>query len=318
MLRAKLQRLHQRGRRDAPRDTEWASPVRTMGLALSTLILLLGLSASSLHADESFAEDLDLFELSFEDLMAVEVVTATMKGQSLRDAPASVAVASSALIKERGYRSIKDILVDTEGFNDLADVNEEVGTFRGTYATTTNKTLTLVDGHRMNEFELGRYNLDQFIGFDIIERVEIVRGPGSALYGTGALNGVINIITKKGKDVGGTLVKLRGGPGAVLASITYGNGFKKADVLVNFTFLQAKGTTVKQPASLDYTPPNAGDPPGQRSPQSVSPELRGLRQGDAGQLQLHLPSRSLRERDAPWCQRNTDPSGRGALHRGLH
>src|SRR5436853_32029 len=82
------------------------------------------------------------------------------------------------------------------------------------------------------------------------EPVESFRGPGSALYGTGALIGVVNVITKRGAELDGTQLRLQGGPSAQEASLTWGKPLLGYDVLFNFTFLNAPGQTVQQPASL--------------------------------------------------------------------
>jgi len=105
------------------------------------------------------------------------VVSAALKEQKLTDAPASMTVVTSEEIQRKGYRFIKDLMVDIPGFNDVSDGNEEIIAVRGTFASTTNKILILVNGHRMNDLKLGRYNTDQFLGLDAVDRVEFIRGP---------------------------------------------------------------------------------------------------------------------------------------------
>jgi outer membrane receptor protein involved in Fe transport len=196
-------------------------------------------------------------EISLESLMDM-VVTATLREQSTADAPASIQVVNAADIKARGYRTIKAIMNDVPGFNDVSDTNEEIVAVRGVFTSTTNKILTLVNGHRMNDLMLGRYNTDQFLGVEAIERIEFIRGPASALYGSGALVGIVNIITKKGADLSGTQVKVQGGPYAQEASASWGRQLVGYDVFFNFTYLDAIGQTVGQDASLDKPFPVAG------------------------------------------------------------
>ena len=105
-----------------------------------------------------------------------KVVAATLREQKPADAPASVTVVTAKQIKQKGYRTIKDIMLDVPGFTDVSDGNEEIVAIRGTFASTTNKILTLVNGHRMNDLMLGRYNTDQFIGLDTVDHVEFIRG----------------------------------------------------------------------------------------------------------------------------------------------
>lgn len=182
------------------------------------------------------------------------VVTAALKEQKATEAPASVTVITSQDIRERGYRTISDILKDVPGFVEISDTNEEVAAVRGAYATTTNKILTLVNGHRMNDVALGRYNLDQFLGIDIVDRVELIRGAGSVLYGSGALVAVVNIITKRGPEVNGTRVELAGGSFSRQGGVTWGRRKEDMDILFNATYMDAPGERIHQPASKDVAP----------------------------------------------------------------
>ena len=211
-------------------------------------------------------------EISLESLMDM-VVTATLREQSTADAPASIQVVTAADIKSRGYRTIKAVMNDVPGFNDVSDTNEEIVAVRGVYTSTTNKILTLVNGHRMNDLMLGRYNTDQFLGVEAIERIEFIRGPASALYGSGALVGIVNIITKKGADLSGTSVKVQGGPYGQEASASWGRQLVGYDVFFNFTYLDAVGQTIGQDETLDRPFPVAGAPA--RSTRTVGRHLRG-------------------------------------------
>src|SRR5205814_1115088 len=182
------------------------------------------------------------------------VVTATLREQSSLDAPASIQVVTAADIRARGYRTVKQVMNDVPGFNDVSDTNEDTVAVRGIFTSTTNKILFLVNGHRMNDLMLGRYNSDQFLGLDAVERIEFIRGPGSALYGTGALVGVVNIITKKGADASGTQLRGQGGPYGQEGSASWGKQILGYDVFFNFTYLNAEGLTFKQPAFYDVAP----------------------------------------------------------------
>jgi outer membrane receptor protein involved in Fe transport len=107
----------------------------------------------------------------------------------------------------------------------------------------------------MNDLLLGRYNVDQYLGLDAVERIELIRGPASPLYGTGALVGVVNIITRRGRDVDGTRLKYQGGPYTQEASLTWGQLLGDWDVLFNFTFRDQKGQEIDQPAEKDFVDP---------------------------------------------------------------
>jgi outer membrane receptor protein involved in Fe transport len=190
------------------------------------------------------------------------VVTATLREQPSLDAPASIQVISAAEIRSRGYRTIKAIMNDLPGFNDVSDVNEEIVAVRGTFTSTTNKILILLNGHRMNDLMLGRYNTDQFLGVEAIERVELIRGPASALYGTGALVGIVNIVTRRGAALSGTELKVQGGPHGQEASASWGRLVGGYDLFFNFTYLDAAGQELAQPAALDVVPEGQQPAPG--------------------------------------------------------
>jgi outer membrane receptor protein involved in Fe transport len=251
-------------------------------------------------------------EISLESLMDM-VVTATLREQSTADAPASIQVVTAADIKARGYRTIKAVMNDVPGFNDVSDTNEEIVAVRGVYTSTTNKILTLVNGHRMNDLMLGRYNTDQFLGVESIERIEFIRGPASALYGSGALVGIINIITKKGADLNGTQVKVQGGPYGQEASASWGRQLVGYDVFFNFTYLDAVGQTIGQDESVDKPFPVAGSPgvfdPGQ--PGNVS--VGRYRQNLSGLFTLKSENSALALRGAHF-RRVTPRGSNGALY----
>ena len=249
-------------------------------------------------------------EISLESLMDM-VVTATLREQSTADAPASIQVVTAADIKSRGYRTIKAVMNDVPGFNDVSDTNEEIVAVRGVYTSTTNKILTLVNGHRMNDLMLGRYNTDQFLGVEAIERIEFIRGPASALYGSGALVGIVNIITKKGADLSGTSVKVQGGPYGQEASASWGRQLVGYDVFFNFTYLDAVGQKIGQDESLDRPFPVAGSPalPGQSGDVYVG----RYRQNLSGMFTLRSENSSLALRGAHF-RRVTPRGSNGSLY----
>jgi iron complex outermembrane receptor protein len=238
-------------------------------------------------------------EISLESLADI-VVTATLREQSTLDAPASIQVVNAAEIRARGYRTLKQVMNDVPGFNDVSDANEETASVRGIFTSTTNKILILINGHRMNDLMLGRYNADQFLGMEAVERIEFIRGPASALYGTGALVGIVNIITQKGGDYGGTQLRVQGGPYGQEASATFGRQVVGYDLFFNFTYMNALGETVHQDASLDVAPTG-----GQQHPGDIY--LGRYRENMSGLLTLRSESASLALRAAHF--RRVPPRG---------
>lgn len=149
-----------------------------------------------------------LLEMSINDLMDIKVVTASKHEQSIKEAPSSMTVISSDDIEKYGYESLAEVLSSVRGFYVTYDRNYEYAGVRG-FGEPTNynkRFLILIDGHTMNEDFYGQSWIGNDLGLDLdfVERIEVIRGPGSALYGTGAMLGVINIITKKAENIAST------------------------------------------------------------------------------------------------------------------
>lgn len=135
------------------------------------------------------------------------VVTASAMEQSLKDAPASISVITRQDLERRPVQNLKDVLKDVPGVQLTNEGDNRKGvSLRG---LGSSYTLILVDGKRVNSrnavFRHNDFDLN-WVPVDAIERIEVVRGPMSSLYGSDALGGVVNIITKKiGQRWQGTL-----------------------------------------------------------------------------------------------------------------
>jgi outer membrane receptor for ferrienterochelin and colicins len=170
------------------------------------------------RGQKSDKQEPDLTTLSLEDLTKVQIETvygASKFGQKVTEAPSSVTIVTADEIQKYGYRTLADLLRSVPGFYISYDGQDTYIGVRGISRPSDYNTLVLilVDGHRMNENVYnGTYISGEFvIDFDLIDRVEIIRGPGSSLYGTDAFFAVINIFTKRGRDLKGTEVSLSAG-----------------------------------------------------------------------------------------------------------
>lgn len=146
----------------------------------------------------------DVFALSLEELLNVQITTATQRSQKLSEAPATVISYSSEQIESYGWRDLKDIFRNVTGVDVSYDVQGEVKTlvtFRGIEGNQ--KILILQDGQRQNPITGERFIFGHNIPLHIYKRVEIVFGPASAIYGADAYAGVVNLITKDGADIDG-------------------------------------------------------------------------------------------------------------------
>lgn len=142
----------------------------------------------------AFAQE-DLQEFALEDM----VVTATRTESKVVDVPVNTTVISAEKIADRHYLDVADALKDVPGANVL---DTGVGAYeKKVVLNGDERVLVLVDGKRVN-IDMGTmsrasYDLNQMPDVSLIERIEVVKGHGGALYGSDAVGGVINIITKK-------------------------------------------------------------------------------------------------------------------------
>ncbi len=168
--------------------------------AVPLLICVLSFS-SYLSAEELGREE--LLGLSIQDLMNMEISVATKTAMSLQNVPSIVSVISGEEIRNMGARSVTDVLRTVPGFDIVLPTNSPQHRIyiRGmTSALSNEKVKLMIDGHSMQAFWGDPlFHLDR-LPLAGIKKIEIIRGPGSALYGTGAFLGVINIITQEGGD----------------------------------------------------------------------------------------------------------------------
>jgi outer membrane receptor for ferrienterochelin and colicins len=146
----------------------------------------------------------DLLDLSLDELINVQVVSATKKEQSINEAPAIISIITRQQIWERGYRTVGEALKQTAGLDVLHDryqFNMGLRGVNGGMRSWSRIIKLMIDGQPVayrptSENFLG----SELIPITVVERIEIVRGPASALYGSNAFLGVINIITRESEE----------------------------------------------------------------------------------------------------------------------
>lgn len=162
-------------------------------------IILTSLFVPVAIAQEQPKSDLD--NLGLEQLMKIQFYTASKHAQDASDTPASVTVITRSDIRAYGYRTLADILQGVRGYWVNSDRNYSYLGVRGFSRPGDYNTriLLLVNGHRINDnvFDQALIGTEFPLDVDLIERIEIVRGPASCLYGTNAFFGVINVITRQ-------------------------------------------------------------------------------------------------------------------------
>jgi outer membrane receptor protein involved in Fe transport len=143
----------------------------------------------------------DLTELSLEDLLKVEVTSASKFAQSGREAPSSVQVITADEIRRYGWQTLAEAMRALPGITSIGD---GAYTFIGTRGSLVPGDLNtrfqlLLDGQRLNDnmYEQALLGQEFPLDMEMIERIEYVPGPGSSVYGSNAMYGVINVITRK-------------------------------------------------------------------------------------------------------------------------
>jgi len=189
--------------------------------ALSGLIISTLTSGAVAAAEEKD----DLLNLSLEELVNVEVTSVSKKSEKASEAAAAIFVITQDDIKRMGATSIPEALRVVPGLNVArAGAHQWAITSRGFNDQFANKLLVLIDGRSVyTPLFSGVYWDVQDTLLEDIDRIEVIRGPGSTLWGANAVNGVINIITKKSKDTQGTLLsQLSGNQEHSITSMRHG------------------------------------------------------------------------------------------------
>ncbi len=167
--------------------------------------------------------------------------------QKVHEAPAAITLITADQIKKYGYRTFAQILDSVPGLFTTDDRNYGYLGIRGfnrpgDYNT---RVLILIDNHRMNDavYDQGAIGTEAPIDVDLIDRVEIIKGPASSLYGTNAFFGVINVITKRGRDLKGAEVSGEASSfNTYRGRLSYGNKFSNGvEMLLSGSYSGSEG-----------------------------------------------------------------------------
>ena len=170
-------------------------------LLLSALLFAGG--ASSLQAQTQTAaaaqppDTVDLLDLSLEELLNITVTSTTKSSLEIRQAPGVVRVFTRTDIVRLGFTTLSDVLRQIPGIQVIEyRTGHQTIWVRGVQSRYNNKVLLLIDGVPMHDSFYGHFDIDESLRLDDAERIEIISGPGSVLYGTNAFAGVISITTR--------------------------------------------------------------------------------------------------------------------------
>jgi outer membrane receptor for ferrienterochelin and colicin len=186
--------------------------------------------------------------LDLEQLMKIEVVFAASKrAQQTRDVPSFVSVVTAADIAKHGYRTLADVLKTLPSFYVSNDRNYSYVGVRGFQrpGDWNSRILLLLNGLRTNEnvYDLSYLGEESIVDVDMVERIEVIRGPSAALYGSNAFFAVINVVTKKGAGLhGGEVATTAASYGTYAGRASWGQSFASdLDVAVSAAYSDSKG-----------------------------------------------------------------------------
>jgi outer membrane receptor for ferrienterochelin and colicin len=228
------------------------------------LSLCLPLMVSAENGTQSVDELASLLALDLEKLGQVQVFTAERKLSPIEEAPSVVSVITAEQIKRQGLKSLSEVLSRVPGFFNATSPFMEPISNRGFVQNVNTNYLLLVDGHALNNDAInGLGHSHMMPGLDRIARIEIVRGPGSTLWGANAAMGIIHLITKNAGDLDNGDSPL----GSLdvsydyefnhqrhIAQATYGKQFDEGGIMLSGKFFNSdpNSTTSFQAGATDF------------------------------------------------------------------
>ena len=221
---------------------ETSSSALLRALSLASLVLIVG--AGNRCSGQQPTPDLS--EASLEQLGNIPVYSASMHSQPSGDAPSSVTVITAAEIQEHGYHTLADILRTVRSFYVTYDRNYESIGVRGVAqpGDYNTRVLVLVDGHRVNDniYDTAPIGTEFPIDVEMIERIEIIRGSVSSLYGSNALFAVINVVTRQAQAVDGLELSAETASfNTYKGRISYGRALGQLQFVISGSFYGSRG-----------------------------------------------------------------------------
>lgn len=190
--------------------TEYRSSNHSV-FTVSSFLLFSVVSCPNVSAVED--EKRNLFDLSLEELLSITISVVSKENEDFLDAPGIVSVINREQIEAYGAQTVGEIIERFPGVmkNNLYTIHDSQMALRGqTSFGLDNRILVMLNGRPMRDYYTGGVNQHIYRGMSVssIDHIEMIRGPGSVLYGSGAFVGVINIVTRKDLDDGETDIKL--------------------------------------------------------------------------------------------------------------
>lgn len=214
---------------------------RPLSLAFAVAVLPARSAPQSSKPSAQATSQNDLSQVSLEDLMNIKVTSVSKTDQKMSQVAAAIFVITDEEIRRSDATNIPDLLRMVPGM-DVSQINASTWAVsaRGFDGQFSNKLLVLIDGRAVYTPLLGGVNWDtQNVPLEDIDRIEVIRGPGATVWGANAVNGVINIVTKKAADTKGSLVSGGGGTeGKAFGLVQYGGSLPKGtDYRISINYL---------------------------------------------------------------------------------
>jgi iron complex outermembrane receptor protein len=237
--------------RPARRGRAPSAPPR-LGALLCVLLLGFAATARSLRAAQEPppAEADKLGDMSLEELLSLrieKVFSASKYEQQVTRAPASVTIVTGEEIRRFGHRTLAEVLRAVRGLYVTYDRNYSNIGIRG-FARPgdfNTRVLLLVNGHRMNDnlYDSALIGPEATLDLELVERIEIIRGPSSSIYGNSAFFGVINVITRSGAQLDGVEAGVEGGSFSTYRGrLAYGKQLDNGlEAVVSASYLDSDG-----------------------------------------------------------------------------
>lgn len=215
------------------------------------VVLCILFSAISDAAFSASANNMDdLFNLSLEELVNIKITSATRHEESLSSVPAAITVYSREQIRALGIDNLTTLMNFVPGFqsqrNDTAGFIHTFSSRGAGDAGDGRNILVLLDGQRLNnDWSGGIYLSNGIINLEKIERIEFIRGPGSAIYGSNAFTGVINLISQAQNEAHIAIKTLNGNGTVSQTSLQWQQPFSNIDTQWFVNFIDDEGQRLK-------------------------------------------------------------------------
>jgi len=220
-------------------------PVQKKTRYITYLAVALSLaSAQGMCAEEN--KDIDAFDLGIESLLDTKLSSlATGALQKISDAPAVISVITALDIETMGATDLDEVLETIPGLHVTYDKSTytPIYSMRGVHSAFNPQVLVLINGISIKTLYVGnRSPVWAGMPVKMIKKVEVIRGPGSAVYGADAFAGIINIITKQGDDINGTVVGARAGSfNSKGAWVIHGKEYGKTNIAFSLEYFNTDG-----------------------------------------------------------------------------